>query len=101
MYYNYNYIKYVEESDDIEGIDSFERNPLEYFLDKIHVILHIIENDPVDQLEYLTSFGDTLQPMGVGRFKLIEVMSNLLKCKNERVNEEIAKTNFYTIILVI
>ena len=49
---------------------------------------------------YITSFGATVQPFGITRLKLIEVILNSIRLNNIKINEEIALQKIYPKLMV-
>lgn len=49
---------------------------------------------------YKTSYGSEIQPFGVGKLKVIELISNLAKMKNEEIYKYFDEINFYKKLFV-
>ena len=50
--------------------------------------------------EYITSFGARVEPLGITKLKLIEVILNLIRLNNVKMNREIALQKIYPKLMV-
>ena len=76
-----------------------DENYYDLFKSKISVLLDVVKKD-LNIDEFNTSFGETLKPFGVGRIKVMEVICTLVKIQKPQINQALAESQLFKILLV-
>lgn len=48
-----------------------------------------------------TTYGSELQPLGLSKIKLIEIIGNSIRLNNIKINQAVALRNYFSKIMVI